>query len=115
MRVVAVRGVEYVGLATALLQRMRLASATGGIWEAADIQWWSRAQRGAVRLLLAGGGRSSAGQRPSTRLPAEVRGEVQDLPHHLARRNGPDIAALASPGTSSPPGWIASLPSAASS
>jgi GNAT superfamily N-acetyltransferase len=29
-------------LATALLQQMRLASPTGGIWEAADVQWWSR-------------------------------------------------------------------------
>lgn len=28
-----------------LLQRMRLASAEGGVWEAADIQWWYRQER----------------------------------------------------------------------
>jgi GNAT superfamily N-acetyltransferase len=31
-----------MGLATTLLQQMRLKDPTGGIWEAADIQWWSR-------------------------------------------------------------------------
>ena len=35
-------GAEYLRLATTLLQRIRLASPEGGIWEAADIQWWSR-------------------------------------------------------------------------
>ena len=41
-RRVVVRGTRYLQLATALLQRARLADATGGIWEAADVQWWSR-------------------------------------------------------------------------
>jgi GNAT superfamily N-acetyltransferase len=36
---------RYLHLATGLLQRMRLASATGGVWEAADVQWWSRQER----------------------------------------------------------------------
>jgi hypothetical protein len=36
---------EYLRLATALLQRMRNDSPTGGILEAADIQWWSRQER----------------------------------------------------------------------
>jgi Acetyltransferase (GNAT) family len=35
-------GAEYLRLATTLLRRMRLASPEGGVWEAADIQWWSR-------------------------------------------------------------------------
>jgi GNAT superfamily N-acetyltransferase len=35
-------GAAYLKLATTLLNRMRLASPEGGIWEAADIQWWSR-------------------------------------------------------------------------
>jgi GNAT superfamily N-acetyltransferase len=35
-------GPEYLRLATTLLQQMRLASPEGGVWEAADIQWWSR-------------------------------------------------------------------------
>jgi predicted N-acetyltransferase YhbS len=35
----------YLELATTLLQRMRLASAEGGIWEAADVQWWHREER----------------------------------------------------------------------
>jgi predicted N-acetyltransferase YhbS len=38
-------GLRYLELATTLLQRMRLAAADGGIWEAADIQWWHREQR----------------------------------------------------------------------
>lgn len=33
---------RYLPLATTLLQRMRLERPTGGIWEAADVQWWSR-------------------------------------------------------------------------
>jgi ribosomal protein S18 acetylase RimI-like enzyme len=43
--VVLVSGARYLQLATALLQRMRLGSLTGGIWEAADVQWWSRQER----------------------------------------------------------------------
>jgi GNAT superfamily N-acetyltransferase len=42
MRQESATGPEYLRLATALLRRMRLASPEGGIWEAADIQWWSR-------------------------------------------------------------------------
>lgn len=38
---------RYLPLATALLQRMRLKRPTGGIWEAADIQWWSRLDQAA--------------------------------------------------------------------
>jgi len=40
-----VRGREYLRLATRLLQHMRLTAASGGIWEAADVQWWSRTER----------------------------------------------------------------------
>jgi predicted N-acetyltransferase YhbS len=39
------RGGRYLELATTLLQRIRLAAATGGIWEAADVQWWFRTER----------------------------------------------------------------------
>jgi hypothetical protein len=39
---VAVTDDTYLPLATTLLQQMRLARPTGGIWEAADVQWWSR-------------------------------------------------------------------------
>jgi GNAT superfamily N-acetyltransferase len=45
-------GQEYLRLATTLLQRMRLASPEGGIWEAADIQWWSRLDRPPGRFWL---------------------------------------------------------------
>jgi GNAT superfamily N-acetyltransferase len=38
----SVSGPDHLRLATTLLQRMRLAAPEGGIWEAADIQWWSR-------------------------------------------------------------------------
>jgi len=42
---VTVAASDYVTLATTLLQRMRLAEPTGGVWEAADVQWWSRQER----------------------------------------------------------------------
>jgi hypothetical protein len=42
-------GPRYLELATTLLQRMRLASAEGGTWEAADVQWWSRQERATDR------------------------------------------------------------------
>lgn len=35
-------GQRYLKLATTLLQTMRVASSAGGVWEAADVQWWSR-------------------------------------------------------------------------
>jgi hypothetical protein len=35
-------GVEYLQLATTLLRSARRMSATGGVWEAADLQWWWR-------------------------------------------------------------------------
>ena len=38
-------GLEYVALATELLQRARVADAEAGVWEAADLQWWWRTPR----------------------------------------------------------------------
>jgi ribosomal protein S18 acetylase RimI-like enzyme len=38
-------GLEYLALATELLQRARLADAQAGVWEAADLQWWWRTPR----------------------------------------------------------------------
>lgn len=38
-------GLEYLSLATELLQRARLADADAGEWEAADLQWWWRTPR----------------------------------------------------------------------
>ena len=38
-------GLEYLTLATQLLQRARLADAEAGLWEAADLQWWWRTPR----------------------------------------------------------------------
>ena len=35
-------GLEYLKLVTGLLQRARQINPTGGIWEAADFQWWWR-------------------------------------------------------------------------
>ena len=34
-------GAAFLGLATELLQRARLADPVAGLWEAADVQWWS--------------------------------------------------------------------------
>ncbi|GAB3762120.1 GNAT family N-acetyltransferase [Microlunatus parietis] len=38
-------GPEALTLATDLLRRARLADPYGGVWEAADVQWWSRRPR----------------------------------------------------------------------
>jgi predicted N-acetyltransferase YhbS len=42
---VDVSGLDYLALATRLLQRARLADAEAGEWEAADLQWWWRTPR----------------------------------------------------------------------
>jgi predicted N-acetyltransferase YhbS len=38
-------GLEYLALATELLQRARVADPQAGVWEAADLQWWWRTPR----------------------------------------------------------------------
>ena len=38
-------GLEYLALATRLLQRVRLTDSEAGMWEAADLQWWWRTRR----------------------------------------------------------------------
>src|ERR671914_2516670 len=47
MAIIEVRasGLEYLALATELLQRVRLADPEAGVWEAADVQWWWRTPR----------------------------------------------------------------------
>ena len=45
IREVRASGLEYLALATELLQRARLADAEAGTWEAADLQWWWRMPR----------------------------------------------------------------------
>jgi ribosomal protein S18 acetylase RimI-like enzyme len=45
IREVRASGLEYLALATHLLQRARLADAEAGLWEAADLQWWWRTPR----------------------------------------------------------------------
>jgi ribosomal protein S18 acetylase RimI-like enzyme len=42
---VELRTADYLGLITRLLQRCRLSDRTGGLWEAADLQWWWRQVR----------------------------------------------------------------------
>jgi predicted N-acetyltransferase YhbS len=42
---VRAKGIEYLALATGLLQRARLADAEAGVWDAADLQWWWRTPR----------------------------------------------------------------------
>jgi GNAT superfamily N-acetyltransferase len=42
---VRVSGLEYLNLATELLQRARLTDPEAGLWEAADLQWWWRTPR----------------------------------------------------------------------
>lgn len=45
VREVRASGLEFLALATQLLQRVRLTDATAGLWEAADLQWWWRTPR----------------------------------------------------------------------
>ncbi len=42
---VELRKDDYLDLVTGLLQRCRVADPTGGLWEAADFQWWWRRPR----------------------------------------------------------------------
>lgn len=51
MTEVVVSADRYLRLATALLQQTRLASPDGGVWEAADVQWWWRAGFQPVRTV----------------------------------------------------------------
>jgi predicted N-acetyltransferase YhbS len=50
VREVRASGLEYLALATKLLQRARLADADAGVWEAADVQWWWRTPRGSDEI-----------------------------------------------------------------
>jgi GNAT superfamily N-acetyltransferase len=43
-------GIDYLGAVTALLQRVRNAHPTAGLYEAADLQWWWRASRSTDEL-----------------------------------------------------------------
>lgn len=45
IREVRASGLEYLRLATELLQRARLTDLQAGLWEAADLQWWWRTPR----------------------------------------------------------------------
>jgi RimJ/RimL family protein N-acetyltransferase len=43
--IVSVSHLDYLELATRLLQRVRVEDPTAGLWEAADLQWWWRSER----------------------------------------------------------------------
>lgn len=45
IREVRASGLDYLALATQLLQRARLEDPEAGLWEAADLQWWWRTPR----------------------------------------------------------------------
>jgi ribosomal protein S18 acetylase RimI-like enzyme len=46
------RGLERLDATTTVLQRARLADPLGGMWEAADVQWWWRRPRAAAEQAL---------------------------------------------------------------
>jgi len=46
------RGLARLNATTTVLQRTRLAEPLGGIWEAADVQWWWRRPRATDELAL---------------------------------------------------------------
>jgi predicted N-acetyltransferase YhbS len=45
-------GLERLNATTTVLQRARLADPLGGMWEAADVQWWWRSPRATDELAL---------------------------------------------------------------
>ena len=45
IREIRASGLDYLALATELLQRVRLTAPDAGLWEAADLQWWWRMPR----------------------------------------------------------------------
>jgi predicted N-acetyltransferase YhbS len=51
-RVDRLRGHERLSAATAVLQRARRADPAGGVWEAADLQWWWRRPRRTDEITL---------------------------------------------------------------
>ncbi len=46
------RGLGRLNATTTVLQRARLADPLGGMWEAADVQWWWRCPRATDELVL---------------------------------------------------------------
>jgi len=52
LRVVPLGGMERLKATTVVLQRARVADALGGVWDAADVQWWWRRPRPTDELLL---------------------------------------------------------------
>ncbi len=46
------RGLERLHATTTVLQRARRADRHGGMWEAADVQWWWRRPRATDELAL---------------------------------------------------------------
>lgn len=52
MRRELLRGLERLDATTKVLQRARLADPFGGMWEAADVQWWWRRPRATDDLAL---------------------------------------------------------------
>src|SRR5829696_6061488 len=52
MRQELLTGLERLTAVTALLQRIRLKEPRGGVWEAADIQWWWRRPRVSDEVAL---------------------------------------------------------------
>jgi predicted N-acetyltransferase YhbS len=46
------RGLERLNATTTVLQRARVADPLGGMWEAADVQWWWRRPRATDELAL---------------------------------------------------------------
>ena len=46
------RGLERLNATTTVLQRARRADPLGGMWEAADVQWWWRRPRATDELAL---------------------------------------------------------------
>jgi len=52
LRVVPLRGIERLEATTAVLQRARAADGVGGVWDAADVQWWWRRPRPTDELPL---------------------------------------------------------------
>ena len=76
-------GIDYLRAVTALLQRVRGADPTKGLYEAADLQWWWRTPRSTDNLPQLFGSTSSASRKLRSSQPI---GAIESPPTQFSCR-----------------------------
>ena len=85
------RTADALDLVTGLLQRCRLSEPSGGVWEAADLQWWSRRERSSDdhgQLFWLGAGGEAVAATSLTDWRSVWSCDLVVGPGHEALRNG---------------------------